>query len=246
MILTEKQQAYCPDSVECTPIYSVRQSQSSEVPVGPAQESTNPKPQTRPPMTGMSTSLPSRHRDAASIDSTYGPPGDGTTNMFPQSFQPSGDDMDFSPDLGLGERNPPSDHPTPSTLNSSSNTSYSISGVDNPSPGKKQKPPQGTTSSFERVQPVHISPTKTEAPPMPDLGNLSGQTYPNSTTSSLGATGAPPAFSMPSAWDMPAANPAMSNVDFDNVNVDSMSEAQWAQILSDTGGVAGWTSWRQS
>lgn len=194
----------------------------------------------------MTTSLPSRHRDAANMDSAYGPPSDRTTNIFPQSFQPSSEDMDFSPDIGLGERNAPSDHPTPSTLNSSSNTSYSISGVDNPSPGKKQKATQGATSSFERVQPVHISPTKTEAPPMPDLSNLSGQTYPNTTASSIGATDPPPPFSMPSAWDMPAANPAMSNVDFGNINVDSLSEAQWAQILNDTGNLGSWSNWRQS
>lgn len=204
-------------------------------------------------MTGMTTSLPSRHRDAKNINLDHGSPGGAATNLYPQSFRPLGEkaggavdvDMDFSPDFGFGERNPPSDHPTPSTLNSSSNTSYSISGADNPSPGKKQKPTQGAASSFDKVHPVHISPATTESPPMPELGSLTGQTYPNATTSALGATGAPPAFSMTSAWDMPTANPAMGNVDFGNVNVDSLSEAQWAQILNNTGNGAGWENWRQ-
>lgn len=211
--------------------------------MGPAQESTISQSQACPPMTGITTSLPSRHRDAANMG--YGPPGEGTANMLPQ-FQPSSEDMDFSPDLSLGERNPSSDHPTPSTMNSSSNTSYSIPGVDNPSPGKKQKAAQSATSSFERVQPVHISPTSTEATRMPDLGNLSGQTYPNTTTGSLGATGPPPAFSMSSAWDTPAANPTMSNVDFGNINMDTLNEAQWAQILNGTGNGAGWENWQLS
>lgn len=225
-------------------MYSVRQSQASEAPAGPPQEPTN---STRSPMTGMTTLLPSRHRDATNVDSTHGPSGNDTANTFPQSFRPSGETMDFSPDLNLGERNPPSDHPTPSTMNSSSNTSYALSGGDNSSPGKRQNATHGVTSSFERVRPVHISPTETDSPPMPDASTLSGQTYPNIATGSLGVTGAPPAFSMPSAWDMPAANPAMSsNVDYGNINVNAFSEAQWDQLLNGAGDVAGWENWRPS
>lgn len=225
-------------------MYSARQTQASGASAGPPQEPTN---STRPPMAGMTTLLPNRQRDATNIDSVHGPPGDSTANTFLQSFQASGETMDFSPDLNLGERNPPSDHPTPSTMNSSSNTSYSLSGGDNSSPGKTQKSTHGVTPSFGRVHPVHISPTKTDSPPMPDASILSGQTYPNTTTASLGVTGTPPAFSIPSAWDMPTANPDMSSsVDYGNINVNSFSEAQWDQLLSDAGNVASWENWRPS
>lgn len=215
----------------------------------PEQSSANPRPQGHPAVSGMTTSLPSRHRDTVNIDHGNAPPSCVPTDLYPQSFGPSGEkasqggsvdvDMDFSPEFGLAERNPPSDHPTPSTLNSSSNASYSMTGADNPSPGKKQKPTQLATSSFEKIHTIHVSPSTTGSPPMPDMF------YPNPPVS-LGATGAPPAFSMASSWNMPTSAPAMGNVDFGNVNVDSLSEAQWAQILNNSGNGAGWENWRQS
>jgi hypothetical protein len=46
-------------------------------------------------------------------------------------------DMDVSPDMSSSDRNhPPSDQPTPSTQNSSSNTSFAPSGTDYPSTAK--------------------------------------------------------------------------------------------------------------
>ncbi|KAJ6171068.1 Transcription factor [Penicillium chermesinum] len=148
--------------------------------------------------------------------------------------------MDFPADFGLGERNPPSDHPTPSTLNSSSNTSYAISGFDDPSPDRN---PQKTTAGqskqglgtvFDKNQPVHISPQA-----------QGGQSYPTNTTGPLTA-GSGSAFNMPSVWDMPTPSADISNVDFGGVNVDGLSDAQWAQILSSSGNAAGWDSWRPS
>lgn len=200
----------------------------------------------------MATSLPSRHRHSANIDHAFGNQVGGGSNYFPQIFQPPGEnagsgvvdvDMDFSQDIGIGERNPPSDHPTPSTLNSSSNTSYSITGTDNTSPEKKQHPVQISTLSFEKVPPIHISPSK-DSPPMSDMGALNGQVFSNTTSSPYGATTAPTAFSMTSPWDM-SSNTATNNVNLGDANMASMSEAQWAQFLNGTNG-SGWESWRQT
>lgn len=161
-------------------------------------------------------------------------------------------DMDFSPDFGgLGDRNPPSDHPTPSTLNSSSNTSYSISGMDNPSPGKKHQksaPTQETQSgtSFDKIHSVHISPTSTESPAIPDMSSFSGQMYSNRSNNPAGDAGATRTYSQTPGWELPASNSNMSHVDLGSLNVDSLSETQWAQILDDEGSGAGWDNWRPS
>lgn len=213
--------------------------QRGEIPQGPSQNPTNTDNSSRPPA-GKATSLPSRHRESANIDANH-PAVLDQTHYYPNTMRHPGNngeagipgaiidvDMDFSPDF-LGERNPPSDHPTPSTLNSSSNTSYSISGTDNPSPVKKQQN-SGTAHSGQSSGAIHISPTSTESPQIPDMNTRPGQTH---------------AFEMPPAWDLPTPNPDMSNVDF-NLNVNSLSEAQWAQILNNNANATGWDSWRPS
>lgn len=160
-------------------------------------------------------------------------------------------DMDFSPDFGLGERNPPSDHPTPSTLNSSSNTSYSMSGIDNPSPGKKQPnttstyPSSSSATSVDKTQSAQISPVTTESSRIIDMNTIAGQVYPASSTGPMGAAGAASMFNMASRWDMPTPGQDLSNLDFENVNVEAFSDAQWAQILNTENG-PGWENWRPS
>jgi len=155
-------------------------------------------------------------------------------------------DMNFSPGFGLGERNPPSDHPTPSTLNSSSNTSYSMSGADNPSLAKKQqKATPSSAPSFDKVHSVHVTPSTTESPQVHDMSSLARQVYPNST-GSVGTTGAPNAFSMTSSWDMPTPSSNLNNVGFGNVNMDSLNEAQWAHLLNNSESGTGWANWRPS
>jgi hypothetical protein len=253
--LTLMQQAYCIENMECNSIYNLRNTQSSEVPSGP-QDSTTLSGSARPSMTSGTTTLPSRQRNPSSIDPERASTDNSPQHFFPhmQSHHPeitlqSGVvdvDMDFSPDFGLSERNPPSDHPTPSTLNSSSNTSYSISGAENPSPGKKhQKSTTSSATSFDKVNTIHISPSTTESPQIPDMSAMAGQVYPNST-SSMGASNASNAFNMTSQWDMPTPSSILNNVDFGNVNVDSLSEAQWAQILNNSGNGTGWADWRPS
>ncbi|KAJ5305042.1 Exosome complex exonuclease dis3 [Penicillium atrosanguineum] len=247
-------QAYCTDKVDCNSIYTVRDAQSSEVPRGP-QDLANPPGSTRPSMTGGTTSLPSRRRDLSDADPERADSGNNSQAFFPHmSRLPDGTvqsgivdvDMDFSPDFGLGERNPPSDHPTPSTLNSSSNTSYSISGADNPSPGKKhQKTTTSSATSFDQVNSIHTSSSTTESPQIPNMSATSGQAYPNNT-GSMGSTAAANAFAMTSQWDMSTPNTALNNVEFGNVNVDSLSDAQWAHILNNSGNGPDWADWRPS
>ncbi|KAJ5564823.1 hypothetical protein N7513_001065 [Penicillium frequentans] len=235
----QARQTVCGDSVECGQIYKIRESQQGDIPPGPSQNPTSTGNSNRPPA-GMATSLPSRHRESANNDASH-PAALDQTHYYSNPMRHSGIngeagipgniidvDMDFSPDF-LGERNPPSDHPTPSTLNSSSNTSYSISGTDNPSPGKKQQN-MGMAQSGQSSGTIHISPTSTESPQIPDINMRPGQAN---------------AFDIPPAWDLPTPNPDLSNVDF-NVNMNSLSEAQWAQILNNNAGATGWDSWRPS
>lgn len=253
--LTLMQQAYCTDNLELSSICGLRNTRSSEVPSGP-QDSTDLSGSARPSMTNGMTTLPSRQRNPSNIDPERASSGNSSQQFFPHmpSNHPENTvqsgivdvDMDFSPDFGLGERNPPSDHPTPSTLNSSSNTSYSISGADNPSPGKKhQKSTTSSAASFDKVNPIRISPSTTESPQIPDMSAMAGQVYSNST-SSIGTSSASNAFTMTSQWDMPTPSSVLNNVDFGNVNVESLSEAQWAQILNNSGNGTGWADWRPS
>jgi hypothetical protein len=167
-------------------------------------------------------------------------------------------DMDFPPDFGnLSDRNnPPSDHPTPSTLNSSSNTSYSINGADDPPPGNKNQKTssvyqsQASGPSFDKVNSNVMAQGDTN-PQATDLGSMAGQFYPSSSDSPSAAAGASGIFSMPSAWDLPAPNPETGNEDFGSLNMETFSESQWAQMLNtqivgENGTNAGWENWRPS
>lgn len=211
----------------------------------------------------MTTSLPSRHRDSPIVDSERGPLGSESQQFFSHHVQTTNGivevpgqgvidgDMDFSPDFGLGERNPPSDHPTPSTLNSSSNTSYSMSGIDNPSPGKKRPnttsayPSSSSATSVDKSHSVQISPVTTESSQIVDMGSIAGQAYPSHSAGPMGAAGAANVFNLSNRWDMPTPGQDLSNLDFENVNVEAFSDAQWAQILNTENG-PGWENWRPS
>ncbi|KAI1831490.1 transcriptional regulator family: Fungal Specific TF [Penicillium roqueforti] len=259
-------QSYCNDKVECTPIYNLRQTQGMAKEV-PPQYSTN-RGGNQPMPAGLTTSLPSRNRDSTT-QPTAGPVfnGDDTSHFFGTSTQatdqagPPGaiidTDMDFRSDFGnLSDRNnPPSDHPTPSTLNSSSNTSYSINGADDPPPGNKNRktnsgyPSQESAQSFDKVN-SDIMPQGNTNPRATDLDSMSGRFYPNSSNSPSVA-GASGIFSMPSAWDLPPSNPETGNEGFGNLNMEAFSESQWAQILNgqiqgESPINAGWENWRPS
>lgn len=221
----------------------------------------------------LTTSLPSRNRDSTTQPAA-GPVynGDDTRHFFGTSIQATGTkmdqagppgaiidlDMDFPPDFGnLSDRNnPPSDHPTPSTLNSSSNTSYSINGADDPPPGNKSQktnpvyPSQGSAPPFDKVNP-NIMPQGNTNPQATDMGSMAGRFYPNSSDSPSVGTGASGIFSMPSAWDLPTPNPEAGNEDFGNLNMENFSESQWAQMLNtqiqgENAANNGWDNWRSS
>ncbi|KAJ5606171.1 hypothetical protein N7510_008952 [Penicillium lagena] len=227
------------------------------------QEGSHPTTSQHPAHNGMSTSLPSRHKDSMSLHPEER--AHEVRRVFPRVTQPGPDfatgmildmDVDLSPDFGSSDKNnPPSDHPTPSTMNSSSNTSYSMTGTESNSPGKKQQKlnsnyaSQGpTTTSSDTSNSVHISPTGTESSSQVpnNLNPLAGQMYPGTTEGSMGSSGVASAFSMPSGWNMPP-NPDAdgdSNLDFGTV----LTEAQWANILNGTGPdhSSGWENWRST
>lgn len=77
------------------------------------------------------------------------------------------------------------------------------------------------------------------------MGSMAGQGYPASSAGPMGVTGAANVFSMANRWDMPTPGQDLNNLDFENVNVEAISEAQWAQILNTENG-SGWESWRPS
>lgn len=260
-------QSYCPSQMECPSIYNVGDSNRPRKPNESKHNTANEhNAPTRAFSDRKTTTLPSRYRDPGTVDSELG----SANSNAQQQFHPFGRhstinsevtgqggivdmDMDFSPDFGgLGDRNPPSDHPTPSTLNSSSNTSYSMSGVDNPSPGKKQQnsfpgqQSQSSVTSFDNIHSVHISPVNSEPPAIGDLNTFTGQMYPNRTNNPLGETGTARAYPETPGWDIPPPNPSLSNVDLGSLNVDALSEAQWAQILDNNGSGPGWENWRSS
>ncbi|KAJ5983789.1 Transcription factor [Penicillium waksmanii] len=230
-------QSYCPSRTECLSIYDVRDPTRPGTPDQSKPDSTS---QTGPAR--RTTTLPSRYRDKGAVDSDLGSAGSNAQHFtsLARASAINSDaigqggivdmDMDFSPDFGgLGDRNPPSDHPTPSTLNSSSNTSYSMSGIDNPSPERNSR-----------------------IPPPPNRANLLPSTISTPFTSllrsntSLGDTAPGRTYPETPGWDMSATNPGLSNVDLSSLNVDALSEAQWAQILENNGSGPGWENWRPS
>lgn len=261
--VAQAMQAYCPDNLECSSLYTLRQTQTdhdNEV----TKEKTNISGHGQQTYPDVTTSLPTRHRESMPVYADGAPPGDNIQHLFPHATQAMASkfgstnqgavvdmDMDFSPDFGLGERNPPSDHPTPSTLNSSSNTSYSISGADNPSPGRKQQNSssaqfaQGPNTSFSKANSSRIAPSKPESRGF-DPGSAAKQTYTTSTNSPLGTAGAPNTFPTPAGWDPSTPSTGLSNVEFNNLAVDSLTEAQWAQILNSNANASGWENWRQT
>ncbi|OQE43566.1 hypothetical protein PENCOP_c003G04093 [Penicillium coprophilum] len=265
-------QPYCHENIECAPMYDVRQTHGTAN-NEPPQQSTNRGGNHQPMPAGLTTSLPSRSRDSTtqlSAESDFNGedmchyPGTSTQATAPKMDRtgPQGAivdmDMDFPPDFGnLSDKtNPPSDHPTPSTLNSSSNTPYSINGAEDLSPANKQQktnsvyPSQGSARSFDKINPT-IMPQGNTNPQATDLGSMAGRFYSSSSVSPSLPTGASGIFSMPSAWDLPTQNQETGNEDFGNLNMDTFSESQWAQMLNSqiqgsNGNNAGWQNWRPS
>ncbi|KAJ6089725.1 hypothetical protein N7467_004941 [Penicillium canescens] len=254
-------QNYCNDAVECSPIYNIRQSQTGATMEESPQHTTSRSNNRQPTTAGMTTSLPNRQRDSIvpSTDENIHHLFTAATQTTSQITEQPGSgskadiDMDFSPDFGtLSERNnPPSDHPTPSTLNSSSNTSYSINGVDNPSPDKQQPKSgpnylsKGSAQSFDKLNAIHMPPGDLISQ-APDMNALLARAYQSNSGSPAMPTDTSNPFSMPNAWDLPNPNQDMGPADFSNLNVGTLSESQWAQILGENEAGPSWEIWRQS
>ncbi|KAJ5972194.1 uncharacterized protein N7479_002112 [Penicillium vulpinum] len=265
-------QSHCQNNVDCAPLYQIRQTQGTGKDES-LQYSTNRGGNQHPMPASSTTCLPNRNRDSTTqptSGSVFN--SDDMHHFFGASTQATGPkmdqagsagaiidmDMDFPADCGnLSDRNnPPSDHPTPSTLNSSSNTSYSMNGADDPPPGNKHQktnsvyPSQGSAPSFDKVN-SNLMPQGNTNPQSIDLGSLAGRFYQSSSNSPSIPAEASGIFSVPSAWDLPTPNPDARNEDLSNLNMETFSESQWAQMLNiqiqgENGTNTGWDNWRPS
>ncbi|EPS33564.1 hypothetical protein PDE_08526 [Penicillium oxalicum 114-2] len=251
---------YCAD-VQPTPAYPVMHSQpragyssSSENGLRTGTSACSYGP-------GMTTSLPSRHRDPSNVEPEQRPLCSEPQMFFPRAGRGSNGlsdgtgqgtlegDMDFSPDFGHSDRNPPSDHPTPSTLNSSSNASYAVPGGENPSPDKRHP---STASSYQpmpsvmmdKTQTTQISPITADGIQALDMSSLAGQAYTAGPINAMGAAALPNVFGA-NRWDIDNACQDLNNLDYDVVNVEAFTDAEWAQTLN-TQNLNGWENWRQT
>ncbi|KAJ5779462.1 hypothetical protein N7457_007182 [Penicillium paradoxum] len=263
---------YCAENRDCVPIYNVRERQENARDES-VQYSANRGGNQQPIAGDLTASLPSRNRESNpqtaglapfNNDDTarlFGPSTQATCPRMNQSAQTDGIvdmEMGFSPDFGnLSDRNnPPSDHPTPSTLNSSSNTSYSITGTDDVPPANKQQKTnsmytsQASASSFDKVNPSDM-PQRAPSSHTSDMTAVGSRFYQNNSGSPSIPPDATNLFSIPSAWDLPASDSETRNGDFSNLNMESFSESQWSQmlnnqILGENGTNTGWENWRPS
>lgn len=158
----------------------------------------------------------------------------------------AGLDVDFSSDFNISEKaGPPSDHPTPSTLNSS-NTSYSLSRGDQPSPPKSQQQPfsinhpQGPISSLNGVNELDMLPEITGTSQFEDVSSLPSQLFASNPEVQIGSTVPESPFNLPSTWnlgDMQSANPGSTGASPSGMG--AFDEIQWAQLLNG----ANWGGW---
>jgi hypothetical protein len=158
-------------------------------------------------------------------------------------------EMDFSSDMNLSERiNPPSDNPTPLTMNSSSNTSYSTSKSDHPSPQKHQQqsfrynPSQAPASSLRNTNQGNALSDNTPPNQFGDINTLASRLFPTNAEALPSSTAADAPFSMSPSWNLPdAQTPAAGEADATSSGIGSFDETQWAQLLAG----ANWGTWPQ-
>ncbi|KAJ5482656.1 hypothetical protein N7539_006102 [Penicillium diatomitis] len=254
--------AYCADG-QATPAYPVMNSRSQSAYTVSSENGLKTTTSTCSYTPGLTTSLPSRQRDTTNVaaeksslcsDSQmfYPRPGRSPNGLSDGSGQGTLDgDMDFSPDFGHSDRNPPSDHPTPSTLNSSSNTSYAVTGAENPSPGKRHAStsslyqPQPSAITMNKPESAQISPITADGTQAIDMSSLAGQAYTAGPIDALGAAGLPDIYNTANRWDITNTCQGISNLDYDVVNLDTFVDAEWAQTMV-AQNLNGWENWQQS
>lgn len=155
-------------------------------------------------------------------------------------------DMDFSSDFNISEKvGPPSDHPTPSTLNSS-NTSYSLSRGDQPSPPKSQQQsffisaPQGPISSLDDVNELDMLPETTGPNQFGDVSPLASQLFASISEDQGGSTAPESLSHFPSTWNLAGFQSTNTgNTGASPSGMGAFDETQWAQLLSG----ANWDNW---
>ena len=252
------QSACCSDVVECPPPFlGLPQSPSNDAVETPPQERNIFRDNNQHP----SAPLPTRHKQndtqqvnlnvGAAMQDFIGPPLNLNPGIETSTTGPI-IDMDGAPNFNLNNK-PPSDHPSPSTIDSSSNTSYQRTG--HPSP---QKPLQQESTTQASLNPLDISSAaatatgggNTDPNQFNDPSSLARQLSSNHTETPFYSTGADTtsfSISSPSAWDF--TNPeAQAQAQSSVSNPGGMtpgtmapfSEAQLAQILSATS----WDAWR--
>lgn len=201
----------------------------------------------------QSASLPNRQRPTtAQAQNSGGAPMAEVSQSFVEpsynlSSGPetvgSGTDMDLSP--GFDDNgNPRSEGSTSSAVKSSSNTSY-VGASSTSSPKVRQQSPL----NFSNQPPSHVL-GNSDSVHMPsgtaNTGQFDGFTYNDNIFSadaipSLDTTVLEPPFPIPPSWDIAA----MQTSNGENINITpdtmgSLSENQWAQLLSSNN----WDAWR--
>lgn len=176
-------------------------------------------------------------------------PNDVSQGIGEANGQRSGTEMDFS-DLSPGDMVTASDHPTPSTLNST-NTSYSMARTgDQPSISKSQQPQQPFTHNNHHPpqNPISTMPNTMDIPHPSQFGDIPSLTPQHFYTTAggsempiaTGSTATEVPFSMPptTSWDVGD----LQNSQVDNAHhMPELSEAQIEKMLSGQGlGSWGW------
>lgn len=250
------QSACFSDVVECPPFLGLPQSPSNDAVETPSQARNNFRDNNQRP----AASLPTRHKQNATqqvnlnvrgaMQDFIGLPlntNPGTEISTPEPIM----DMDGAPNFNLGNANnyPPSDHTSPSTIDSSSNTSYQR--TDHPSPQKSQQQASTTQASFNPLDTSSAATTSNTDPnQFNDLSSFATQLSSNHPETPFYSTGADTtsfSISSPSAWDLTnpqtqaQAQPSVSNPGgMAPGTTGPFSETQLAQILSATS----WDAWR--
>ncbi|KAI9932930.1 hypothetical protein MW887_009182 [Aspergillus wentii] len=225
------------DPVECIPIIHIRDEPGTTE--NPRQDVPQPSYSGNTGRSGFPTTgpLPSRQKQTPAQQPNMNI--NGVSNFNPGTeIAGSGvsADMDYSPDLS-DRNNAPSDHPTPSTINSCSNTSSSKTDQTSPATIQQQSSlnnsNQGSMHSLDGANILNIS---------PGGGNLgAGQCLPGYSETPFNATGPGDSFSMSSTWEYSATQSSdHANLVMTPGGMDSLNEAQWAQLLNGTN----WDAWR--
>jgi hypothetical protein len=234
------------DNVECAPIFTIRQSQAAGVAVESSMQDGTPfgvsgSSYGQTASQGFSN-LPSRQKQPASQylgSSNYSGSQQG---LNPSSGIPSprtdetglwtNIDVDFSPDISDRHLSA-SDKASTTTLNSSTNSSFTPPGTDGP-------PPQGTSSSFSSPTisaPGATATSKTSGKEIPPFA----QFIPATSEAPGDASGVRTTFPLSAGWDYrQSMSGSVNPTEQRGPDSDSLGESQWAQILGDMS----WENWR--